>query len=350
MNKTIVSSVIKFERLHDIGNQEGQNSKVYLAQDLQLDAQLVVKEVPIVAGRVLDEYFEEARILYASSHPHIMELQYASQDTQNVYLTMPYLKNGSLNSLMEERYLTVKEIIKYGLDFLSGVHYIHTKGLIHFDIKPTNVLINDNNSAILTDFGLTKFTDASGIAEPDNMYIPHAPPEEAFRDKHTNHFDIYQCGLTLYRMCNGNEHFDEQLSSYMTRHDFEQAVQLGNFPNRKSYLPHIPLALRNIINKALSVDISDRYNTILDMMNDLSRIDKCLAWVYNRDKIAGTHVWTLPDEKGTHEIHLFEDTNKWVTVGKRVVTKEMRKKEWCQEFKKFPDAMKAVEQFIKKHK
>jgi len=123
MSDTI--SFIKFVKSRDIGNTEGKNSNVFLAIDEQLGEELVIKQME-KAKFEPDKYFSESKMLYACKHPNVVEIQYASQDEENIYLAMPYYSNGSLNSLAEKRFLTVREIIKYSLDLLSAVSYIHS--------------------------------------------------------------------------------------------------------------------------------------------------------------------------------------------------------------------------------
>ena len=89
---------------------------------------------------------------------------------------MPFYPKGSLNKIIDSRFLTVREIISLGTNFLSGLHNIHSKRLIHFDIKPDNILISERNEAHLTDFGLAKKAAFDG-AEQDRVYGRMAPPE-----------------------------------------------------------------------------------------------------------------------------------------------------------------------------
>lgn len=187
-----------------------------------------------------------------------------------------FIKIGSLNSLLDKRFLTTREIIGYSLDFLSGLHFIHSKQLVHFDIKPTNLIINDSNHAILTDFGLSKYTNPYGFASPDKIYGAHMPPESWVTASLTSQFDIYQAGLTLYRMCNGNINFDEQKVIFS-----KENIVNAKFPDRGYFLPHIPNTLRKYIKKALEVDLNKRYQTVLEFMNDLSNVEESLDWQYS---------------------------------------------------------------------
>ena len=93
---------------------------------------------------------------------------------------MPYYKNGSLNQMLDYKNLTVREIIKYSLDFLSAIYYMHDNNIIHCDIKPNNILINDKNQAILSDFGSAIRLDINGLGKLKNVYYKHIAPEQCF--------------------------------------------------------------------------------------------------------------------------------------------------------------------------
>ncbi len=243
---------VSFKKLEEFG-QEGQNSKVYRIHDEFLDAELVIKEVK-KAGFPANEYFSEARTLYKSNHPNVVQVSYTCEDDETIYVASPFYKNGSLKRLMSSRFLTTKEIIRYSTHVLNGLHNVHSKGLIHFDIEPDNVLISDRNEALLADFGLTRVMDKDGIANQSMLYQKHFPPEVFGNREYAfdNRFDIYQVGLTMYRMCVGDTCFDKQFSIYKTGEDFGRDVILGKFPDRKVYPLHI-LTVRSILPKVREI-------------------------------------------------------------------------------------------------
>jgi len=282
MNDTM--TFIKFKKKGKIGGDEGQNSDVFLADDEQLGNELVIKQIEKSKFNQ-EDYFMEAHMMYASKHPNVVEIQYASQDDEYIYLAMPYYKNGSLNSLMEEKFLSVREIIKYSLDLLSGISFIHSKKLLHLDIKPTNILINNEGKAVIADFGLSRYTDDNGIAEQQAFYMKHVDPERCKHSARTVQSDIYQIGLTMYRLCNGNANFLEQYNDKITgqKLSLEDAVKTGCFPDRQMFLPHIPKELQKVILKALNVDTNLRYSNTIEMMNAISIIDSNLDWIYTGD-------------------------------------------------------------------
>ncbi|AGO15504.1 serine/threonine protein kinase [Glaesserella parasuis ZJ0906] len=298
MEKIYSPALVSFKKIREIG-QEGRNSKVYLAHDEYMDAEIVVKEIANSKNEQTQRLLKEAQILYASSHPNVVQIQYACKDDNNVYIAMPFYQNGSLKSLMATRMLTTREIIRYAIQFISGVAHIHSKCLVHLDIKPDNILLSDNNEALLSDFGLADYTDENGWYQVTCHYIKHTAPEIHQQNGWaTVQFDIFQIGLTLYRMCAGDKAFNAQFERVATSNDsFLSALTNKKFPTRSIILPHIPEPLMKIVCQCLEVDVEKRYNNVRDILNDLSKIDyNGLDWQCTESDTS--HEWNFTDEKG----------------------------------------------------
>ena len=346
-----------FELLERIGGDEGANSYVYLARDKQLNSDFIVKIVPKTSFTNEDEYFHESRVIYENKHPSVVEIQYAAYDDDNVFFFMPYYERGSINSIINERFLTNREIIKYSLDFLSGVHYIHTNKLLHTDIKPTNILINNNGKAVITDFGLSKYVNMYGVALTNKMYHTHYTPEVINnRGVVTVKTDIYQSGLTLYRMCNGNDLFKQQADKlFSCKEDIiEKAILEEKFPDRNLFLPHIPNKMRKIIKKALSTDNNKGYNSIIEMINDISNVEENLDWTYELKD--NREIWKIKNSGQNIEdrIELILEGDTYNIIGKKanlLKASETNINKWnVKSLKSKDDAYKKIEKFIKEYK
>ena len=312
MLKPYSRAELLFDLQEEIGH-EGKNSQVFKSHDPQLDAELVIKQIPKTSLPGTDEYYEESGVLYLSSHPNVVPIHYACEDNDNIYLAMPYYSNGSLNELMNQRFLTVREIVRYASQFMSGLHNIHSKQLIHFDIKPDNILISNQGEALLSDFGLTKQTAINGYAGQDRMYGKMAPPEAfANGDEYTTAFDIYQSGLTLYRMCVGNDEFYHQFNAYDVQGNFDRDrfifdVRNGDFPNRDIFPEHIPRRLINVVRKCMHTNIDERYTAAIHVINDLAGIDgNDLDWQYKLTP-AGERVWSKVSDSRSYELFINVD-------------------------------------------
>jgi serine/threonine protein kinase len=320
-----VRAHLSLDKWKNIGG-EGRNSKVWIARDTQLEQVVVLKEITkqSLEQQNIDDYFLESKMLNDGSHPHIMPVRYAAEDENFIYITMPYYKKGSINSIINNKMLTVREVVKYSLDFLSGLLYIHIKGMLHLDIKPTNIIINDYDHAILTDFGLSRYLDEDGFADQAWQYRNHRSPESYETNAKTVLDDIYQAGLTMYRMCYGNSVFQSQFDSLFAQnngdiHKVVEYIKAGEFPNRSIGLPHIPRKLHNIIKKAIHPDPDKRYQSVLDIINDLSKIDENLDWEFNVNDDGTKFSWSYNKETTVVTLNLEEQGDKWLVTGKKYI-------------------------------
>ncbi|CAM3879203.1 serine/threonine-protein kinase [Xenorhabdus thuongxuanensis] len=270
INQFYTNAHVSFRELRGL-DEQGKNSRVFLAYDKNLDCNLVIKEIKKDIFDY-DRYFNEARKLYLSIHPNIVQIQYAAQDSSNVYIGLPFYKNGSIHNLMNEKPLTVSEIIRYSIQFLSGLYHIHTKGLIHFDIKPNNILLSDRNEALLSDFGLAERINDAGFASPDMLYNLHRPPESFLDEELDFTADIYEAGVTMYRMLVGHEQFNNEVNQLCSTDNSFELMSNAAFPF-KNYPLHVPKSIIKIVNKCLEKNKKDRYQSVQQILNDLSKIE-----------------------------------------------------------------------------
>lgn len=301
-------------------DSEGVNSALYLVEDTQLGSKFILKQIDKSKFKNPDRYFEESQKTYNSKHPNIMPIKHATYDDKYIYITMPFFENGSLYHVLETRNLSIREVIKYSLDFLSAIQYIHSIGIIHCDIKPNNILISEEGKAVMTDFGSALYLNSRGNAKLKNVYYKHIAPEQCTNSTIDKKIDIYQIGTTLYRMCNGNEEYNNQVKKYKDLNSLKLACARGKFPIRKKYLPHVPKSMINIIEKCLNVNPNDRYDDVLDIMNELSCIENNLDWGYekiNKEK----YKWTKNKLGEKINIFLYKEENSWyVNCNKNIMS------------------------------
>ncbi|MFB6272635.1 MAG: serine/threonine-protein kinase [Salinibacter sp.] len=278
---------LEIENEHEIGSGQAQNSTCYKSYDPQLEREIVAKYLDIHSMSGFDEYYQEARLLHRARHSNIAEVLYACQTDEHIIIVMDYYPGGSLKDVVQQDYLTVREVINYALEFLTGLHHVHTKDLLHFDIKPSNVLIDVTGRGRLADFGMAKLRNEAGLARPDALWPMHMPPEQAGAGRNeqvSTKSDIYQAGVTLYTMLNGFDHLQRQyqdLENESNPRAFEFAVADGNFPDRHDYLPHVPQHLRTIVDRAMNPQEAERYDSVLELMEGLARIDYSLDWKFD---------------------------------------------------------------------
>ncbi len=344
--RNLKEAKLRFEKKELIGS--GSFGKVYLAHDLQLDAELVIKEIK-KENLNKEKYFLEAQILYLGDHQYITPVHYACECEENIYIAMPYYKNGSLENKLSNEFISVREIINIGIQILSALHNLHSRNLLHFDVKPSNILIFNSNEVHLTDFGLAKHGDKSMYAAHTCGFLDHAPPEFFSEVESGVQHEIYQVGMTLYRMCIGEDAFQQQTKRMANEWSLhKEARETGSFPDfsKSIYPDHIPLRLKRIISHALEPDRMNRYFTALDMLNELCAIPDdlpmMLDWNYtvhaNSKKI-----WSKRNLHGT--ISLTVEKNNNSCAMKSIANSQQRIRNYCKsDIKQFE-----IQKFLREH-
>jgi serine/threonine protein kinase len=298
MDSLYTTAELDFKQFKKIGS--GGEGNVYKSFDRQLNKTLAFKALPINKFQKESLFFEEAKKLHISSHHNVVPILYGCKNEEFIFLAMPLYKKGSLKNIIDKRFLSAREIIRYSLQFLSGLNNIHSKQLLHFDIKLENILLSDSNHALISDFGVAQYSGKYGLANQHGTTAIYAPPEYFIQAEHNVKFDIYQAGITLYRMCIGDIKFMEQVKNahifrkQLNKNNFINALTKGDFPDRSFYFSHIPRPLRTVIRRALNPDVNIRYSTVIEMMNDIASISNANDWILETD-FATHEIWSKPN-------------------------------------------------------
>lgn len=276
-----IKNEMKYIRKSRVDSQ-GANSEVWIVDEPQLGGELIVKEMAMsrFAGNPAD-YFKEAQAMFASNAPNVVPLYWAAKTPPNhspklVCICMPYFKKGSLAKRIESVPLPPRELVRVGQAILLGLGSIHARSLIHFDLKPSNVLFNDRDEPLVADFGQTCLANTTGVAMAPGMYPDAIPPEVYHHFAGSFQSDIYQAGLTLYRAANGEPLYRSQVPSDQS--ECEHQTLRGKFPNRDLFMPHVPKSIRTVIRKSLRVNPKDRYGSAAEMAEALGRVAVVHNW------------------------------------------------------------------------
>lgn len=262
-----------------------------------MGGEIAVKEIPTSHFPDPTHYFIEAQAMRRAHCPNVVGIKAASTAGDRICLVMEYLRNGSLQTRIQNGPLSLTEVIRVGQGMLKGLSQIHVGGIIHFDIKPSNVLFSPTNEAMLADFGQSRPAHTSGATPIPSLYIPAMPPETILTRHGDRLSDIFQAGLTLYRAVNGDPFYDAQIHSIA---DVKGAICRGKFPNRDSYLPHVPRWVRLVINRAMKVDPAKRYASASDFANALGRHPIKMNWTATPNGLGGMD-WVAP-RKGQSDL------------------------------------------------
>ncbi|MGB9872304.1 MAG: serine/threonine-protein kinase, partial [Anaerolineae bacterium] len=194
----------------------GGMGAVYKAWDSRLQVYVAVKEMipqpgldPQMLSRLRQQFRQEATILARLSHPNLVRVSDYFEEGGNAYLVMEFVEGESLANLIAARGpLPEAQVLEWARQLLDALAYCHSKGIIHRDIKPQNIIIRPDGRAVLVDFGLVKLWDPR---DPRTRTVvramgtpEYAPPEQYGVAGHTDpRSDLYSLGATLYHALTG---------------------------------------------------------------------------------------------------------------------------------------------------
>ncbi len=226
---------------------------------------------------------------------------------------MDYFENGSIIGKFNNRdFIPIPDAIKYLIDILRGLEYLHEKNFFHGDIKPKNILIGSNGEGILTDYGISCSAPDLIPVHDKGAYTLHIAPETIQERQICAQTDIYQIGITAFRLLNGNTSI-KRIFDRIGKDQYFELVLSGNLIKPENYLPFIPRNLKAIINKAIDVNPSKRFQSALQMRRALEHL-KCHGyWTCDSDGnfegINGKYVYRtqiIPKEESKFDFFVFK--------------------------------------------
>ncbi|WP_052888864.1 protein kinase domain-containing protein [Thermogemmatispora carboxidivorans] len=236
---------------------QGGMAEVYVAYDRRVKRQVAIK---VLYGR--DESFirrfeREALAVGALSHDHILPLYDFGEQSPWYYLVMPYVEGGTLRDYLHRRKrLTLEEAASFLDQIASALQYAHDHGVLHRDVKPSNILLRPDGYAYLADFGLAKAimgaesltSDGTIVGTPEYMAPEQSNGISDYRS------DIYSLGVVLFQMLTGRVPFTaESPVAIFLRH-----IQTPP-PSPREFNSEIPPAVEEVIFKALAKDPNERF-------------------------------------------------------------------------------------------
>ena len=310
---------MEFEHLigQDIGRYRiteilglGGMSVVYKAFDRKLETDVAIKIIrsdvfpPAIFEVVVKRFEREAKLLARLVHPNIVRVIDYGVYKNEPYLVMPYVPGGTLKDLLQKRgRLPWREAVRLLIPIARALGYAHTHGVIHRDVKPSNILISESGEPMLTDFGIAKVGEeiAGGTLTTTGMAIgtpEYMAPEQWTSREVDWRVDEYALGVVLYESITGTKPYTANTPGELL---IKQTT--GAFALPSTRIPGIPKALERVIVKALAKDPNDRYRS----MNEFAA---ALEGLYVKEKKGSV----VREDKSDEEIVLDVQDNEEMTV------------------------------------
>jgi hypothetical protein len=251
----------------------GATGRVYKARDALLDTWVAVKllKPEYTANRsALERVRQEILLSRDIAHPNILRVYHLASYEGGTYITMQWVKGGTLADILSERgALPVTEVLTMATKLSSALAAAHSRNVLHRDIKPGNILVDDDGEPYLADFGLARLIGEHGLTQ-HGVFVgtPHyCSPEQVALEELDERSDIYALGLVIFEMATGQKPFKAETVAEIL------AMQRGTpAPDPTTISPKVPGELAAIILRCLAKDPADRIASALELGESLRRI------------------------------------------------------------------------------
>lgn len=258
----------RYKILDSVGG--GGMANVYLARDMILERDVAVKVLrPDIANdeEFIRRFHREAQAATSLNHPNIVSIYDVGEDEQIFYIVMEYIDGSTLKQYIQKNGpLSNEESVNIMLQLTSAISHAHENQIVHRDIKPQNILIDENGVVKVTDFGIAVALSSTTITQTNSFLgsVHYLSPEQARGGMATKKSDIYSLGIVMFELITGRlPFFGESAVSIAIKH-----LQ-NDTPSPKRWNPYIPQSLENIILKSTAKDSFYRYDNVEALQEDL---------------------------------------------------------------------------------
>jgi serine/threonine protein kinase len=247
----------------------GGMAEVFRAHDHRLDREVAVKVLAphlLADARAVDRFDREARAAASLNHPNIVNVYDAVSDGDTHAIVMELVDGPTLAEVIaREGQLRVEDALPVAISIADALQAAHDRGLVHHDVKPRNVLFDDDGTVKVTDFGIARA--ASSDITTVQGSPPYLAPEQARGGQSDRRSDIYALGCVLFEMLAGRPPFEgDSSSAVIMQHIDTPAPPLSRFRD------DLPRDLEQVVDRALAKDPDARYDSPAAMRADLTRI------------------------------------------------------------------------------
>jgi serine/threonine protein kinase len=252
---------------------QGGMSTVYRALDETLQRRVAVKLMnrEVVADSAqLERFRREARAVAQLNHPHVVGVIDAGEDEGRPYIVFEYVEGETLKERIRRGgRLPIPEAVAYAIEIARALGAAHARHIVHRDVKPQNVLIDEEGSCKVTDFGIARTLDEEGLTADGRVLgtTDYVSPEQALGQPVTGQSDLYSLGVVLYEMLTGQVPFrGESQVAVAMKHVRE------SLPDAQAKRPEISAALAAVIDRATAKQVQDRYANDAELIADLEDV------------------------------------------------------------------------------
>jgi serine/threonine protein kinase/tetratricopeptide (TPR) repeat protein len=283
----------------------GGMGEVYRATDTQTGETVAVKELnPEILAHdpgLLERFKREGEALRQLNHPNIVRMIEAIEEGGRHYLVMEYVRGGSLQDLLSaNEKLSHERVIQISLDLADALTRAHRLGIIHRDLKPANVLLAEDGTPRLTDFGVAYIADTPHLTRTGVLVgtVDYLSPEACNGEKLDERADIWAFGVMLFQMLTGRLPFKgESLTAKLT------AILTQPIPDITQYAANIPDALADLIYRMLEKDPQQRIPSIRLVGAELEAMLKGRAPVIPSHPVSIDSRFEMPSPSTQKEKH-----------------------------------------------
>lgn len=248
----------------------GGMATVYLAQDLILERLVAVKVLRFdfhTNQDAMRRFQREAQSATQLVHPNIVGVYDVGEEQGTHYIVMEYVKGTDLKEYIRQRGpLPPREAVRIMTQIVSAISVAHQNRIIHRDIKPQNILIDEEGNVKITDFGIAIALSETSLTQTNTLLgsVHYLSPEQARGGMATIRSDIYALGIVLYELLVGEVPFEGESAVSIALKHFQEPL-----PRISQMLPTVPQSLENVVLKATAKEPLNRYANCEEMLSDL---------------------------------------------------------------------------------
>ncbi|MFO0906329.1 MAG: protein kinase [Pirellulales bacterium] len=265
-----IATVAHFELLERVGM--GGFGTVWKARDTQLD-RVVALKIPrrgLLNSDTLDDFMHEARTVAALDHPNIARIFHIGRDGDVVYFVSQFMEGKSLDKWLATVDCSQRELVELCVKICRALHYAHESGVVHRDLKPQNVMMDERGDPHITDFGLAKRSAKQVTMTPEGRILgtpAYMSPEQASGNANAadRRSDIYSFGVMMFQLLTNELPFRGTVEVMI-----QKAIE-EDPPRPRSLNSAIPVDLETICLKCLDKRRRYRYQTAADVADELER-------------------------------------------------------------------------------